>query len=89
MAPDATARQEQPGDSGLRDVCILEGERRPTKPVGLRVGICCTRDNSRSSKETGLRAAFMSNQKAIAISPEDMTLSENVELGDSGPCRRR
>jgi hypothetical protein len=36
-----------------------------------------------------MRRAFVSIQEGIATYSEDMTLNENVELGDFGACRRR
>jgi hypothetical protein len=36
-----------------------------------------------------MRPAFMSTREVIATYLKDMTLDANLELGDSGACRRR
>lgn len=36
-----------------------------------------------------MRAALMFTEIAISAYPKDMTRCANVELGDSGACRRR
>jgi hypothetical protein len=61
----------------------------PGKSVAAGAAVCCTSDNSRSTEEPGMRQAFMSTQKGIAIYPWDMTRSESAELGDFGARRRR
>jgi hypothetical protein len=57
--------------------------------VGLRHGFCYTSDDGRPSEEKKMRRAFVSIQEAITIYLGDMTLCENITLGDFGSCRRR
>jgi hypothetical protein len=47
------------------------------------------RDVSPVIRGVVMRSGFMSNQRGTAVYLEDMKLSENAQLGDSGACRRR
>jgi hypothetical protein len=74
----------------LRDLHAQRSRlRRAINRLPSVVAFCYHPDNSRSTKEREMRRAFMSIQKGIASYVEDMTLNENVELGDFGACRRR